>query len=670
MGAALQRQRGHLLPFAPVFLALGIGGFFALKWEPGWDTFVGIGTGGLICVWLAHMLRHGVGPVFAGLACVALGFCMAGWRAHWVTTPVLDYRYYGAVEGRVVGVDRSASDKLRLTLDQVRLPRKRPDETPSRVRIALHGQDGVPVPAPGAIVVAAAHLGPSPGPAEPRGFQFQRHTWFQSIGAVGYTRTPVLVFAPPEPGFGLAVFRLRMAMSRALQRAMPGETGAVAAAIVVGDRSAMPLDVVDALRQSNLAHLLAISGLHMGLLTGFVFGLCRVTLALIPAFSLRYSTKKWAAGTALVAAVIYLALSGGAVATERAFVMVAVALGAVIFDRRALTLRSVALAALVVLSLRPEAVLSPGFQMSFAATTALVVVFRQLSERAWMGPKWARPGMSVFVSSFVAGGVTAPLAAAHFNIVSHYGFVANVVSVPLMGSVIMPAAVMAGVLSPIGLESVPLWVMDHGLAWIIGVARHVSDWPGAVGRVPTPPGMVLPMLALGALAMVLWHGRARWVGAPMCLAALIMWTQSHRPPVLIAGTGGLVGVLTDQGRAISSAKGDGFTARVWLENDGDASDQKESFDRLQQPPQINGVMIRALRGKAGAKATCPVGGILVASTQPEAPGDCTVFGPKELQTMGAVALYPHETGYIVETARDQTGARLWNSAKVRSAFRD
>ncbi|MGV6847237.1 MAG: ComEC/Rec2 family competence protein, partial [Marinibacterium sp.] len=186
----------------------------------------------------------------------------------------------------------------------------------------------------------------------------------------GYTRTPVVKAAPPDGG--LAVFRLRMAASRMLRDRLPGDTGGFAAAVTTGDRSGMTRDALDALRASNLAHLLAISGLHMGLLAGVVFAGLRLGLLLIPAFALRVPVRKIAAIGALAAAAAYLALSGGSIATERAFIMVAVALIALLVDRRALSLRAVAAAALIVLALRPEALLSPGFQMSFAATTALV----------------------------------------------------------------------------------------------------------------------------------------------------------------------------------------------------------------------------------------------------------------------------------------------------------
>ncbi len=432
----MSNQRGMLLTWVPVCLAIGIGTYFSIAYEPSLMMFGGLFAALLVFMLLGFCLPEGVSPLGTAIALCLAGFIIAGLRTHSVAGPVLGWRYYGAVEGRVVAMDRSQSDALRLTLDDVRLDRVSPARTPDRVRISLHGDAvGGITPEPGMRVMTTAHLSPPSGPVEPGGFDFQRHAWFARLGAVGYTRVPLMGAAPAEDGqAGLAVFRIRMAASARIQAALPGDIGGFAAAITTGDRSAISQGALDDLRASNLAHLLAISGLHMGLLTAVVFGGLRMLLVAVPQAALRWPTKSIAACGALIAASGYLALSGGNVATERAFVMVAVALGALMIGRRAISLRAVAVAAIIVLTLRPEALMGPGFQMSFAATTALVAVF------GWMRgveftyiPKWLRPVVAVFVSSAVAGVATAPIAAAHFNAIAHYGLIANLMSVPLMG---------------------------------------------------------------------------------------------------------------------------------------------------------------------------------------------------------------------------------------------
>lgn len=666
----LLTQRGHLFPWVPVCFALGIGGYFLAPAEPGPLHYAGLA--GLVVSGAVLALRWpgGWSALAWAVAVVALGVCVAGLRAHRVAAPVLPMpHYWGPVEGRVVALDRSASDAVRVTLDHVRLSGVAPVARPARVRVSLHGPDP-PHLWPGQRVMTTARLMPPQGPVEPGGFDFRRHSWFLGLGAVGYTRMPVLTAAPPRAGGELWLARLRMAAADRVRAVLPGDVGGFAAAVTTGDRSTVGRDALDALRGSNLAHLLAISGLHMGLLAGFVFAALRGAMAVVPALALRWPTRKLAACGALIAAAGYLALSGGNVATERAFVMTAVMLCAIVVDRRAISLRAVAMAALIVLTLRPEALTGPGFQMSFAATTALVAVFGALRDSGWrMRPAWAAPVLGVVLSSAVAGLATAPVSAAHFNTMSHYGLIANLLSVPVMGMLVIPAAVLAAVLAPLGLETVGLVPMGWGLGWILTVAQEVSSLEGARGQVVSPPGAVLPMLALGALWVILWQGRARWAGIVPAAVALVLWSQAERPEILIDAGGGLVGVMTDEGRALSKPRGAGFVARVWLENDGDAGDQETAAARWPGPAgpvrrmMLGETEIVHVIGKRGASAfdACAPRQLVVASVPLEARGGCRVLDPAALRQTGSVAL---RKGALT-TTQDRAGARLWNSPPAR-----
>ena len=658
-------QRGHLFPWVPVCMAAGIGAYFLLKFEPMPAHFMWIGIVGVLSLVATRMLPLGVAPLGWAVALFCAGVGIAALRTHSQAEPVLGWRYYGPVEGRIVGIDRSSSDAVRLTLDTVRLRDVSPAKTPARVRISLHGDQRYLVPEPGLWVMTTAHLSPPGGPVEPGGFDFQRHAWFLQLGAMGYTRNPVLIRAPPDGT--QRVFAVRMGLSAYVQKALPGETGAFAAAIMTGDRSGIGQDTLRDLRVSNLAHLLAISGLHMGLLTGFIFASLRYGFALVPSIGLRVPAKKLSAVMALIVAAGYLALSGGNVATERAFIMVSVMLVAVLFDRRAISLRAVALAAVIVMCLRPEALLGPGFQMSFAATTALVAAFNALRHEAVpLGPRWLRPALAVAISSFVAGAATAPIAAAHFNQIAHFGLVANLLSVPLMGTLVMPAAVISACLMLVGLEQPMLWVMGLGVDWILGVAHWVSSLEGARGTVVSPGVAVLPLLALGALLLFLWQGRLRFLGLAPAAVALLFWVQTERPDVLIAENGALVGVMTPEGRALSREKGAGFIASSWLENDGDAALQDKAAERWASR-NSSVVPITALRGKTAAKelTDCAAEQWVVLNVDPPegAAGalPCTVLHPAMLRETGALALYASDKGIKTITARQVTGARLWNT---------
>lgn len=673
---ALGDARGHLFPFAPVAVGLGVGAYFALPFEPG--------TGLRIGVWLAAALLL-IGslraadlarPLVLGLALCCLGFAAAAWRVQSVAAPVLDWRRYGPVEGRIVAVDRSASDALRLTLDAVVLPGLSPARTPQRVRVSVHG-DALDVdPVAGTRVMLTGHLAPPSGPTEPGGFDFRRHAWFEGLGAVGYTRSPVLALPAPEPGWRLALTRLRHRISAAIRSRLPGETGGFVAAILTGDRSGIGLDTLEDLRRSNLSHLLAISGLHMGLLTGVVFGVFRAALALVPALALRVPVRKIAALCALLAGAAYLAVSGGNVATQRAFVMAAAMLVAVMVDRRAISLRSVGLAALILLLWRPEALISAGFQMSFAATVALVAVFAALRNRArWRprsrdGPVWRvmKPVATAALCSLVAGLATAPIAAAQFHRVTDYGLLANILSVPLMGLLVMPAAVLAALLWPLGAEGAGLWLMELGTRWILGVARVIGGLDDAVRMVPVPPGWVMPLLGLGGLWLALWPGRARFAGVALGLVAVLGWLTAERPALLIDRDAALVGLLGPEGRVLSRSRGAGFVAEAWLEADGDEASQAVAGARPGMAAVEGGVTFRFagsqwmhLRGRAGEAALaehCMTGVTIVIEARVAAQtGGCQVLDARHLARTGSIAVAADGR---MRTAQGAAGQRPWS----------
>lgn len=674
--AQILAQRGFLFGWTPVLLAIGVAAYFAAHTEPTLTTCILCAVAGGFGVAIQRYVPDIARIWLLAAALLTMGFGLAGVRANMVGEPVLSFRYYGPIEGRIVAIDRSQSDAVRLTLDRVVLSRMSPDRTPAKVRVSLHGDQGFITPEPGQRVILTGHLSPPSGPVEPGGFDFQRMAWFQGLGAVGYTRTPVLLAAPAADGAGgLWIYRTRMSISAAVQDRLPGESGAFAAAIITGDRSGMGQDSLGALRASNLAHLLAISGMHMGILAGFIFALVRYGLALWPTVALRWPIKKIAALVAMIVAAGYLAMSGGNVSTERAFIMVAVMLTAVLFDRRALTLRAVAIAALIVLTLRPEALFGPGFQMSFAATTALVFVFSIMRgvEATWL-PRWMRPVVAVFTSSLVAGLATAPFAAFHFNQIAQFGLAANLLSVPLMGTIVMPAAVLAAILAPLGLEMLGLWIMDLGLRWILFVAHTVADLDLALRHVVTPGPEVLALISLGGLFVVLWRGGGRFVGVIPVILGFGLWQIAERPAVLVADSGSLIGVMTPDGRAVSKERGENFAAGTWLENDGAPVPQSVAYGRAGLYEQgrtvraeVGDTAILNLRGATAVAALQGCGGadIVITNQDLTQRAGCVVYDIESLRRSGALAGVMQSGVLTFESVRDRTGNRLWNTADVR-----
>lgn len=667
---ALESARGHLFPLAALLFGLGVGLWFALPAEPGAGVYAGMAALAVPGLAVSALAPDPFRPAGAAVLALALGFMAPGLRAQIQAAPVLQGRYYGPVEGRIIGIDRSGSDAVRLTLDRVVLERRAAAETPVRVRVSLHGGQSWHEPQPGEVVILTAHLAPPEGPAEPGGFDFRRMAFFDRLGAVGYSRTPVLLLEPPAAGEEW-IGRLRSYFSAGIRAHIPGEAGAFAAGAMTGDRSGISQATVEALRDSSLAHILAISGMNLAFLAAFVFALIRGSIACIPPLALRVNAKKIAAFVSIFVALFYLLLSGSNVATERAFVMTCVMLVAVLLDRRALTLRSAAIAGVVMLTLRPESLMAPGFQMSMAATVALIAGFQALDRHMQRGrlPRWAVPVITLIASSAIGGFATAPYAAAHFNRFADYGLIANLLTVPAMGVAIMPMGVLAFLLAPFGLAFLPLWVMGLASEWILFVAYLVAEFEGSVTAIPAPHAWALPLITLGGLWLIVWPGRARLAGLAVLLAGLAVWPLAPRPALLIASDGALAGLMGPQGRALSAPSGGGFTATAWLENDGDLSTPEQAaarpgFDGPREARRfafagLSGVVLSGGKGEALLAEACAEHDLVIlAARAEEPPPGCPLFDQTLLAMTGALALHPAAGGGVLVTPAQD--ARIWN----------
>ncbi|GHA41008.1 hypothetical protein GCM10008927_01600 [Amylibacter ulvae] len=669
-------QRNRALLWFPVCLGIGIYIYFSLMVEPTFMFVQGLCIAAIVGACLGWVWQHPLRWVIFVCVWIVIGFLLGSLRAHSVAAPVLGWRYYGAITGQVVAIDRSSSNKQRITLAVDRMGKISKPRTPKYVRVSLHSKDDNYVPEAGDVISVIANVTPPSAPSEPYGFDFQRRSWFHQLGAVGYSRKPVDILDRGNGrGFHHRVFQTRMAISAHIQSRVNGGAGAFASAILTGNRANIDPADLRALRKSNLAHLLAISGLHMGLLTSVVFAIARYSLALWPWLNLRIKTKKIAAILALLAGASYLMLSGSAVATQRAFIMVSVMLIAILLDRPAISLRAVAMAAVIILGLWPENLMEPGFQMSFAATIALIVCFDGLKHIPFWramgrgGMRFLQPVLGLLISSLVAGFATAPFAAYHFNQVAHYGLIANMSTLPIMGMIVMPSAVMAAILTPIGLDGVPFWIMGLGIDWILSVANWVSNLRGAVSRVPDAGPYALPFIAIGAVFIIMFSKTLRIFGLTACLCGGLFWKIAPRPDILVSHDGRLVGAMSPQGRMLNRKRGSGYAATNWLENDGDL--------RTRQNTLISGDPDLIYYTLAGQKITylwdtkstfeqleghCDRAEIVLAPKWKEdAPKGCQFFGYYDFRDMGALS-FQNKNGVLnVKTARQSVGMRVWNN---------
>lgn len=571
-----ERERWAL--WLPVALGFGIGIYFALPLEPplwlGAAFAAAFALASAAVAWAWPGRRTAIVVIGVPLAVAGLGFAAAQVRAHTAATTTLAQRIGPlTLTARIVEAE-SLPDGIRLRLDQLASPALNEENRPQQVRIRLRGdQDTL---RPGDRIRLRAVLAPPQGPSAPGAFDFQRHAYFAGLGAVGYGlgRAEVLTDtnANATGAVTLWVERLRHALGLRVQEHASGAPGAIILALLIGETAAIPPDALTAIRDSGLAHLLSISGLHVGLVAAFVLTVVRAGLSLVPAISLRYPTKKWAAVLAVAFAGGYTVLAGAPVPCQRAFLMLAIVMLAVVLDRRGISMRLVAWAAAVILLVQPEALLGASFQMSFAAVVALVAAYERLSlHRLVIGVNRtpARRALlylaGIALTTLVASAATTPLSAFHFNRIAWYGLAANLAAVPLTGLWIMPWAVIAVCLLPFGLDGLAFTAMAHGTAGLVTIAKTVAAWPGAVSTLPAMPLASLLAFTAGGLWLCLWRRRWRLAGAlPLGIGLALMFTASA-PDVLVEGGGKLFAVQDRHGEMIVSSHTAAPLARdAWL----------------------------------------------------------------------------------------------------------
>ncbi|MDQ7078469.1 MAG: ComEC/Rec2 family competence protein [Robiginitomaculum sp.] len=549
--------RGSFSLWAPWAFCAGAAAYFFPSHEPLWPVPVFVF---LLCAIALIYLRRftssqfvWLGFVLALIAAFMAGWGVAQWRSYARAAPVLKGQsavYRG--KGRVVAVDKERGHRARYLIAPQTLGRLPPRQIPKYIRISSFRQDAEP----GDRVRFTAALQAPAAASFPGGYNFIRDAWFKQIGGTGFSYGHLHLMPATEPASAAPLYlaKIRRGMALRIRENLGGQKGAVAAALVTGDRSAISEETADDLREAGLAHMLAISGLHMGLVAGLVFGGGAMVLAAIPAIGRRYDARKPAALLGLAVAIVYLLLSGASAPTQRAFVMTAVVLAAVLFDRRALSLRTISLAALIVIALSPENVISPGFQMSFAAALALIAFYEWVGMRGQILPKGGgtTPWQLVLrflgilaalaLTSLIAGLATGPFAAFYFHRTAVYGLIANMAAMPVFTFVVMPSLLTGTLLNPIGAGAPFFALAGWGLDVIMGIAHTVAHYPGALARINAAPALVLGPITIGLLLVCLMRERRRLWGLALILSGLGLWTQTSVPDGVVTSTGGALKV--------------------------------------------------------------------------------------------------------------------------------
>ncbi len=677
-------------------MALGVGCaiYFGLKSEPPlWPLLLAavVTAGGWLWARRAGFGRAVTLPLML-LACVASGVALAKARTVQVAGPIAPAMSEPTVvEGWVLDVDSPGENGARVVIAPVRVWGLAPEDTPIRLRATVKGDP----PPPGAPVRLFAILNPPPAPASPGAYDFGRNAFFQGMGGVAFSLAetrPALLDPPPwRVRLDMAVNGARYGLAQRIVARLGPRTGGVAAAMVTGHEAWLERDDLDAMRDSGLAHILSISGLHMAVVGGFVFFLIRLLVAAWPWLALRINGKKVAAVAGLIAVGTYLVVSGSPPPAERAAITASIAFLAILLDRQEVTMHGLAVAAFVVLVLQPEAIVTPGFQMSFAATCALVALVEAWPPRTreisapWLIIAAQRLGTwltAACAASLVAGMATGPFAMQHFNRTAVYGLLANLATSPVADFVMMPALAVGAALEPLGLGAPFLWVAGKAVDLMLTMGHWTADLPGAVKTVASAPGAALPIAFMGVLILCLVRGRLRWIGLPLAMAVML-WPRPPAPDLWI-GDGGTNGAWRVEREAVVMRTGvRAFAADLWSRRRGLALAERPAegwvYGRFSCAPEAEGplAMWWGRRAPSDEQLTAMCATSAVVSVRAEVtriPAACEgrlVMDGVDYAQGGAVELWREGSGWRAVWTSQVRGDRPWSRLPdVRRSFEE
>ncbi len=538
-------QGESLFYYLPVFYGVGCLVYFTLPFEP---RFLVSGILSLLGGGVFLLVRH------SSLRAVGLLCLMALAGFFWAQVQTFDKDSQllgrGLKEASLEGTVQFAEKRLRgsqfvLAVDDIKS--LRPEKTPRRIR--LYGkQNHVQLLQPGCHVTLRARLSPLSKPLLPNGYDQRFPNHFNKEGARGFIQDILKVDCSKRLSLPAQIERWRFELAAHLERHLSEQAKGIGIALVTGLRGQIPSANKNSLRASGLAHMLAISGLHMALMTGSIFAFLRLVSACFMRLNQTINLAPYCAALAVTSGFAYLLISGVNVATQRAFIMMSLVFLALMMGRYALTLRNVSIAAMIVLIIAPQSIKMVSFQMSFAAVLALVAFYEKFGRSYWQSKPigrlsrfaygWRRVRLyflTLLLTSLIAGVVTGFIGAYHFNMFPVNGLTANLIAMPVFGVLIMPMALLGVFLSPVGWGQPFFIAMSWGIEFVIWVSDYTSNNGEAIFHIARSPPAALGLFAIGLICLCLWQGRLRLLAILPLLVSCLLLGRSKIPDVMVYG---------------------------------------------------------------------------------------------------------------------------------------
>lgn len=686
-------QKPRLFLWIPVCFAIGIAIYFGLKNEPSFTLPLSLlfpFCGAAFFLWKLKSDSLSIKLTLMcsiGLSIIIAGFLTAQIKSHLVYTPMLLKKMnYADIIGDIESIEPlSDNEGSRIIMHNLVIEDIIPSKTPRKIRIKIRQDENLRA---GQRIKILAGLNPASGPVAPNAFDFQRMAYFQGIGAVGFSyREPEIIEDVSQRRFGFKALRQGLAQQIKAHTSEPQQS--IIIALMTGQRGQIVDENWTALRDSGLAHLLAISGLHVGMVAGVVFFFSRLLMACSVRLALHHPIKKYAAVLALVAALFYTMLVGATIPTQRALLMTGLIMVAIMLDRSPFSLRLVAFAALVVLIFSPQSLTSVSFQMSFSAVVALICFYE------WLRPFWMsmhrQSGfikkavlyfVGVSLTTIIAGFATGLFALFHFQNFAVYGVLANMIAVPLMAFIVMPLIVLSYLLMPFGLEGFVMPITEWAVGWILATAHYVGGLDAAVWRVPTWPHWIFIALVFCLWTMMVWKGRLKVFLLPVIFLLVSLIPIYKQPNIQISSTSNLYSIRNNNGSIwVSTAQTERYTSENWYRLNGN-----QAKDRMTWPKEgsvdgfplacdsygcrgeVEGQKISIAFTKKAWQEDCDWADLVIAD-RPVPYKECKakyVIDYFDTWRDGAHAIWLSQNQIKIKTAEGARGKRLWAQTSANS----
>ncbi len=624
----------RLFVLSPFFMLFGIVIYKNLSQEPQIWALVLIGIA-LLAMLLHQTIRGKQSSII--LLCLALfvGFSLLPIHGKIFGTQMLKYPMFGIYQAKVIKVISNKDDGQRVVVSNIE-PIDGARTLPIRnSRLFVRKGKILQV---GDIIKAKIRFASVPGPIVIGGYDSQFHSYFAGIGAFGTSlNEPEIIGRAKTSTIKRFINNMQVNIGDRIGAVLSQPALGIAQALIVGDQTKIDDETRKTMANAGLAHMLAISGLHLSLVAGGAFAASRLLFSVSFIYFKHFPVKKISAIVGILVALFYLSLSGASVSATRATIMLVLIFGAIIVGKKALTMRNVAFAGLFVILTDPAAIFRPSFQLSFAAVVALIAIYELVQTNRNKATGFifniVRFFIGLSVTSLIAGLATAIFALYHFQQSAPLGVLGNLAGLPILTFIVLPAGFIAMLLIPVGLETIFLEVMGWGIERILNVAYRVTSLSEGINFTPLllPNSLVFTLFALAFLAF--FTTRLRLLGPIVIVPLIALFGLDRSPDILIANSTKAIAVRgnpikgeTDKySLALISGRTGSFATNVWQDNyqepigkklQGALCDETACF--YNSPLGFSISLVNS--GRAGFFEDCPIANLVI--TRLNAPQFC------------------------------------------------